>query len=743
MQLDWLDTGEVLDVARGDVVVCIPIFGHEHFPACLRSVLEHTPTDVKLLICDDASPDRRSEQFVRELAEADASEHHVFYLLQPRNLGFPGNVNAGFAAAAPADVVLVNSDVVVGEGWLEGLRDAANSDSTVATVTALTNHGSIVSVPARGKPGPLPQEWTAADAAAAVRGAALRLRPRLPTAIGHCILIRRSALDLVGDFDLAFTPGYGEEVDFSQRCIQAGLCHVVADEVFVLHHGSGTFSRNERRSAIQEEHEQLIAVRYPYYHDSVRETADDPANTLARALGVARRALEGMSVIVDGRILAGATTGTQIHAVELIAALARTRAVKLTVLIPDRLSGYAESALAAMPEIERITSGAAEILGIRADLIHRPFQVGNPSDMALFTKLADRVLITNQDLIGFHNPSYFPDFDAWHGYRQTTRTALAVADRVVFFSAHACSQALAEDLVEPNRATVVHIGVDHVAAGHLAPVAPRGYEMLPADAEVMLCIGTDFRHKNRLFALKVLEQLQLRHGWAGRLVLAGPSVERGSSEGDEEEFLARRPAVAAALVRMGALTEPEKEWLYERSRLVFYPTVHEGFGLVPFEAADHHVPCMWAAGTSLSEVLPDKHAAIVTWDAGETADAAHRLLSVETARETNLKAIGAAAKALTWDATAAQLVALYREVCDGPPTPGIREGRSGGLSSARSEDAVRLVGPDGLLPLTAERPLLVLATHPQVGRPFFASLRIGYRLLYALARRLSGPKTGA
>jgi hypothetical protein len=47
----------------------------------------------------------------------------------------------------------------------------------------------------------------------------------------------------------------------------------------------------------------------------------------------------------------------------------------------------------------------------------------------------------------------------------------------------------------------------------------------------------------------------------------------------------------------------------------------------------------------------------------------------------------------------------------------------GGLS----EDAMRLVGPDGLLPRRLERPLLALASHPKLGTPVFRALDAGYR----------------
>jgi GT2 family glycosyltransferase len=733
-----IQPGAALGTQRGDVVVCIPVYGgHEHFVGCLRSVLAHTAPTVPILVCDDASPDPRSHEFVSKLADAEGSDHDLYYLRRERNVGFPENVNGAFEMAAPADVVVLNSDVVVGEDWLDGLRDAAYGDSRVATATALTNHGSLVSVPDRRPSAQLPPEWSLDAAAAVVRARSLKLRPRLPTAIGHCIYVRRRALELVGTFDLAFTPGYGEEVDFSQRCIRSGLSHVLADDVLVLHHGGASFSHNGKRNPVQDEHERIIAARYPYYHDSVKMLEEDVAGPLSRALSAARRALRGLSVVIDGRVLAGPMTGTQLHVLELVTALARTGAARIRIIIPEALSSYAAQALSIQPEVELLTRWQA--LDERfelADVVHRPYQVSNDEDMSFLAKLGERLIVTNQDLIAYHNPSYFRDFDSWEGYRRITRAALAVSDRVMFFSAHARDDALAEDLVEADRASVVHIGVDHVLTrAPTESAAPRGVSDLPDGAELIVCIGTDFRHKNRIFALRMLEQLQRRHGWGGYLVLVGPRVTLGSSTADEAELITLRPRLGDAVISLAAVSEAEKAWLFERARLVLYPTVHEGFGLVPFEAADHGVACMWAQGTSLSELLPDAAAGIVPWDAELSADAAFALLGDPAARERNVSAIRAAAARLTWDATATQLLALYHETCDRPATPASAiERRSGLMTGMFSEDAIRLIGPGGALPEDVERPLLALATHPQVGAPMWGALKFGYRASYRLRR---------
>jgi GT2 family glycosyltransferase len=734
----WIDPDASIGAGRGQVVVCIPVYGgHEHFVSCLQSVLAHTPADVPILICDDASPDPRSQELVRSLEREDGSPHDLFYLRRKGNVGFPANANGAFAIAAPADVLVLNSDCVVAEGWLEGLRDAAYCDSRVATATALTNNGSLASVPERRPIPGLPQGWSLDEAAAAVRSRSLRIRPRLPSAIGHCVLIRRSALDLVGEFDLAFSPGYGEEVDFSQRCLSTGLCHVLADDVFVLHHGGGSFSADGKPNPVQQEHERILAARYPYYHSAVVSLEEDPTAPLARARSAARRALSGLSVLVDARILTGPMTGTQLQVLEVIAALARAEKARIGVIVPSDLSDYARRALDGLPRVKLITRGEGPPLARDpADVVHRPFQVGNDEDLTFLASVGERLVITHQDLISYHNPSYHKDFSAWRRFRRVTRSALAVADHVVFVSGHARDDALAEGLIDPARASVVHNGVDHTLPdARREPTPPREAAGVPEGAEVILCIGTDFRHKNRLFALRILEQLQRRHDWRGYLLLVGPRVDWGSSVPGETEFLSARPRVAQAVVDLRAVSEPEKAWLFARAGLVLYPTVHEGFGLVPFEATDHGVPCMWAAGTSLSEVLPEHAAEIVAWDAAATADRALRLLREERAREDLLATVRSAATGRTWDAAAERLLELYEATCDAPaaPTTGLERGQ-GLLQGLLSEDAMRLVGPGGALPQEVERPLLAIATHRQVGAPMFRAIRLGYRASFRLRR---------
>jgi glycosyltransferase involved in cell wall biosynthesis/GT2 family glycosyltransferase len=716
-----LSPGESLGAARGETVVCIPVFeARSLFEQCLRSVADHTAGGT-VLVADDASTDEGILAFARRLAD-EAGHLRVVYARQAVNAGFVRNMNDAFAACAPADVVILNSDVVVPAGWLERLRAAAYSDELVATASTLTNHGTLLSVPERNTPtGDPPAGLSLAQAAAAVAAASPRLHPRIPTGIGHCLYVRRSALDLAGGFDERFSPGYGEEVDFSQRCVQRGLVHVVADDLFVYHRGGASFGLNAR----QEEHERILMDRYPYYHAAVRETASSERIPLARSLAAARVALGRMSVTIDGSALGPVVTGTQLHVLELAGALARRGDVTVRIRVPRSIGDTAREALDRLG-VERFwTDDDPEDVPF-SDIAHRPFQVVTPLDIALLRRLGRAVIVTQQDLIAFHNPAYFDDYAAWHGYRELAREALAAADRVAFFSAHAAGEAVSEDLVERARAQVVHIGIDHrVLAPSTEFTRPAALDERP----FLLCLGTDFLHKNRRFALEVFAELRARHGFDGRLVLAGPHAASGTSAEEEAAWRAEHPRDAANVVDLESVDEAEKAWLYANTKLVIYPTVREGFGLVPFEAALAGAPTLWAAHSSLAELLPADAAAIVAGAATATADNAAALLADEARRDALVASVREAGARYDWDRTGTEMVELYREAA----ASSLRAG-AGARVEPLSDLAVSLVGSGGYVPPDVQQALLAVSTRPALRRPVFGALVRVYRAMYRLRR---------
>ncbi len=749
MPLIDLEPGQSLGLQRGTVAVCIPVFGALGlFAQCLKSVLAHTDPAVIVVICDDAAVDPAVQQFVRDTVDSGAWSHSIAYLRHAVNRGFVVNANSAFAACAPADVVLLNSDCVVAEGWLEGLREAAHSDSKVATVTALTNAGTIVSVPERNQPLPvLPQNLTLDGVAAEIETVSQRLFADLPTCVGHCVYFRRSALELVGDLDETFSPGYEEEVEFSQRCVVHGLRHILADQVFVLHRHSGSFGHSERVQSLRARHHLIVVDRFPYYDRWVAEAHVDPYSRLARAVATARSAMQGPSVTIDGRSLTRFMTGTALATLELIGALDIHTDLQIRVLVPNDLGGYAAGVLAGRSAVQLLDLDAAGT-SQPSDVCHRPYQVTSPDDARLLRHLGHRLVITQLDNIAYRNPAYFEGYEQWRQYRRMTMAALAGADQVVFISRDAARDARTLDLVDEERINVIPLGTEQtLSALYPEPVRPAIAGRI-GDRPFLLCLGTDFLHKNRPFALRLLDALTRSGEFDGLLVMAGPKVAAGSSAGEEAAYLATRPKLAARVLDVGAVEEAEKQWLLASAAAVVYPTTYEGFGLIPFEAARVGTPCVFPWHTSLADNFSRELALIVPWDEDETAKNVAPILVAGDARTRLVDGINMAGARLTAARNAQLHADVYRRALAGrAPLAAALSKEMAELEQARVQLEAQLraargeldeiyddplnrglAGRYAVLPRELRRPVLAMASRPALR----AAVTMAYRAAYTV-----------
>jgi hypothetical protein len=75
-----------------------------------------------------------------------------------------------------------------------------------------------------------------------------RVSPNLPFLNGFCLLIRREVIDSIGYFDEEnFGDGYGEENDYCLRARQAGWKLAVADDTYIFHAQSRSYSDEKRK----------------------------------------------------------------------------------------------------------------------------------------------------------------------------------------------------------------------------------------------------------------------------------------------------------------------------------------------------------------------------------------------------------------------------------------------------------------------------------------------------------------
>lgn len=678
----FVEAVTALGSGTGPVVV-VPVYNSpDDVRACIESLLAHTPTATPIVVIDDASPDNTAVDSVREVGAR--GEHRVVLYLREVNVGFVHSCNEAFKIAAGRDVVLVNSDVVVGPEWLERMIGAARSSNTVATVSTLTNHGTILSLPVRNAPGPMPEGLTVADAARRIAAAATQTRPVIPTAVGHCMYISRTALDVLGGFDPIFSPGYGEEVDFSQRAAAHGLLNVLADDVFVFHRGSASFGTSPQKQLMQDAHEKLINERHPLYAPLMQHASTVTRTSFANALSRARRALTGISVVVDGFCLGPQMMGTQRFVLETACALAEDPSVQRVDLVtPLKVPAYVRAAVQGRPRLHVCPQVPYKTYDQHYEVALRPYQVDHPVQLRWMRQVADVTVVTQLDMIAYHNAAYYGINDVWRQYRDITATAFEVVDGVAFISTHSREEAVREGLLSPqHHSAVTYCGIDHCSAT-VEPHPPPGKALRPG---FLLVLGASYLHKNRMFAVELWGALR-NQGFSGQLALVGPEPPWGSSHEAESKWLNEHPELAIDVVTLPSVTESEKAWLLSNTALVTYPTLSEGFGMVPFEAAVAGVPVLTTRQGSLDEVLPPELSTLTSLLPAEAVPLAERLLTDVGFRTEQIALLAAAADTFTWQRSAATLVDLLHRTLAAP------NGRQGDLAlrlGARPEGNVHV-----------------------------------------------------
>jgi len=376
-------------------------------------------------------------------------------------------------------------------------------------------------------------------------------------------------------------------------------------------------------------------------------------------------------------------------------------------------------------------------LPVRTDLVYRPYQVTRMGELEWLLKAAPRVVIGQLDCIAYNDPAYFADLGQWSTYRRVSQLASYCADALTFLSYAGLAQAGASGLLPAGTATsVVYAGTD-VPISRAASKAPTGASA--TESGFFLCLGTSYKHKNRVLAMRIWATAR-EHGFKGGLVLAGPTPPYGNSLADEDAFLIEHAELAGSVRRIGAVSDEEKEWLYGRAALVLYPTLSEGFGLVPFEAAHHGVPCLSTRAGALDEVLPKELPVIDPGDVPGAAELALQLAAEGPLRESVCEALRSRSAEFTWDRTANRLVELFWEVL-GRPTPELARDQhllsAPGLRVGREVAARHLKGINAPIAWAVRQ----VAEHPALRRlmvPAGSSrLRLGTKVVGWLDRRVS------
>lgn len=270
------------------LTIILPVFNaFDLLGDTLNRITLNTDLPWHLIVVEDCSTDARVRPWLRHWINTCA-DGHVTLIENNRNLGFVGSVNAALSPALDRGnhVVLLNSDAHVPAGWASRLLAPILADAAVASTTPMSNSATIMTMPSLGGPVNL-----SAGQVDRLDDLAARMDPGLnteiPTGIGFCMGLNIDFLRKVREFDPAFGRGYGEEVDWSQKCRRLGGRHVGIANLFVEHVGGASFGSDEKRER-ERAAAGIIRQRYPQFDQEVQTFIKrDPLSAARFVLAVA------------------------------------------------------------------------------------------------------------------------------------------------------------------------------------------------------------------------------------------------------------------------------------------------------------------------------------------------------------------------------------------------------------------------------------------------------------------------
>jgi GT2 family glycosyltransferase/glycosyltransferase involved in cell wall biosynthesis len=211
------------------------------FQGCLESVLKYTPPPFSITVVDDGSDEATRSHLV------DLAKTHQFRLLyNDSTLGYTQSMSCCLQQSSTEFAILLNSNIIVTPGWLDGMLACAQSDPKIGLVGTLSNR--LINQP---KPGIIthgvwadsifPESVLPTQRGALITKYSGRLYPEMNYLNNSCLLIRRQANDQIGNF--------GD--DYCLRARNAGWKLALADDTYIFQDQPDSNSHEEPSKLVE------------------------------------------------------------------------------------------------------------------------------------------------------------------------------------------------------------------------------------------------------------------------------------------------------------------------------------------------------------------------------------------------------------------------------------------------------------------------------------------------------------
>ncbi|MCK8671905.1 glycosyltransferase [Rhodococcus sp. NPDC003382] len=569
-----LELMEQVAVPAENVTVVVPVYGDwASLDKCIASLQRHLDPRHDVLLVNDCGPEVDSIE--SNIKQSIAGWSNFSYHRNATNLGFVRTCNRAVFELdlTDNDILLLNSDTEVTEGFVEEMLSVLYMSEKHGIVCPRSNNATIASVPVKFMDqGQVDREIEySLETYSRIRSHLPRYSV-VPVTPGFCILIKRNLIRNFGLFDEVYGLGYSEENDFCLRINKFGYSSVMANHAIVWHLESRSFT-SRKKAELQKRNEGIMLKRYPYYLGHVEKYLKsyiDPVDWFADVIGRSGK----IKVLINLHHLPTLFNGTSKNALNFLTYLDSARSrfenVEFKVVANDDAIDFHDLRSFGFPVMRLDQIDELFHIG------YCPSQIFHRESLLAMNRYCLKIAFSHLDIIALRSNALLA-----HDYRvrDVVEDSLIAADKIICISQFTMDDTLAYfgDSYDETakKMVVVHQGfqVSPIFDGSEISALDDEIEQIVCRGGYILAFGNDFDHK---LMHEVIPELAKCNE---EVLVLGPRELTGAED---------HPNLH--LVPGGGLSDRAVDGLIENSALIFFPSAYEGFGLPIAEAAKHRRP---------------------------------------------------------------------------------------------------------------------------------------------------------